>query len=304
MVYRGSLAGTPGSSGNVIGQSGLLRRRGSNSGISNVVDIYTLQNYGTITSSKVFTLCDQTTVTGLMQLNAPGSVALSTFNLNVGSMCGNAPIDLGSQTLTVGSDNTNNTYSGIISDAGNLVKIGTGTLVLSANNTYTGTTSVASGILLLATVNALSPASSITITGGVLDLGGLSQTTSSAVSLQCGTIQDGTLTATEGAFNFRTGVVSANLAGSAGLTKTGSGMLVLSGNNSYTGGTVVSQGTLNVTGAMVGGSVLINGGAVLTGSGIVQSNITGDAGAAIIATGNMISRRLAPPTPASIMPAR
>ena len=66
-----------------------------------------------------------------MQLNAPGSLALSTFNLNVGSMAGNAPIDLGNQTLTVGSDNTSNTYSGIISDAGNLVKTGTGILALA-----------------------------------------------------------------------------------------------------------------------------------------------------------------------------
>ena len=44
--------------------------------VTTAVDIYTLQNYSTITSSKAFTLCDQTTVTGLMQLNAPGSLAL------------------------------------------------------------------------------------------------------------------------------------------------------------------------------------------------------------------------------------
>ena len=259
----------------------------TSSGASNVVDIYTLQNYGTITSSKAFTLVDQTTVAGLMQLNSPGSFALSSFSLNVGSMSGNAPIDLGSQTLTVGSDNTSNTYSGIISDAGNLVKIGTGTLTLNASNTYTGSTSVTCGTLLLATVNTLSPGTPISVTGGVLDLGGLSQTTSSAICLQNGTIQNGTMIAIGSAYNFQTGIVSANLAGSAGLTKSGSGTLTLSGSNSYTGGTVISQGTLNVTGAMVGGSVLLNGGTVLTGSGMVQSSITGDAGSAIVATGNM-----------------
>ena len=47
-------------------------------------------------------------------------------------MSGNAPIDLGSQTLTVGSDNTSKTYSGIISDGGNLLKTGSGILVLNA----------------------------------------------------------------------------------------------------------------------------------------------------------------------------
>ena len=130
---------------------------------SNIVDIYTLQNYGTITSSKVFTLGDQTTVAGLMQLNAPGSLALSTFNLNVGSMSGNAPIDLGSQTLTVGSDNTSTTYSGVISDAGAVVKTGTGTLVLAATNTYTGPTTISQGKLV---VNGALGNSAVSVTGG------------------------------------------------------------------------------------------------------------------------------------------
>ena len=281
---RYNLAAT--SAGNQIFFAGGLTVGGYS---SNVVNVYTLQNYATITSSKVFTLLDQTTVAGVMQLNAPGSLALSTFSLNVGSMSGNAPIDLGSQTLTVGSDNTSNTYSGIISDAGTLVKTGTGTLVLSTNNTYTGTTSVASGTLLLCTVNALSPATPISVTGGVLDMGGLSQTTSSAVSLQSGTIQNGTLTATGGAFNLQAGVVSANLAGSAGLTKSGSGTLVLSGNNSYTGGTVVSQGTINLSGALAGGgNIQLAAGTTLSGSGLVQGNIVGAVGSTITASGNLV----------------
>ena len=87
---------------------------------SNVVDIYTLQSYPTITSSKTWTLVDQTTVTGRMQINAPGSLSLGNYNLNVGSMSGNAPIDLSTGTLTVGCDNTNTTFSGNISDAGDL----------------------------------------------------------------------------------------------------------------------------------------------------------------------------------------
>jgi autotransporter-associated beta strand protein len=85
-----------------------------------------------------------------MQLNAPGSLALSTFSLNVGSMSGNAPIDLGSQTVTVGSDNTSTTYSGAISGGGALVKTGTGALVLTASNTYSGGTTVNQGSLVVA----------------------------------------------------------------------------------------------------------------------------------------------------------
>ena len=122
---------------------------------SNVVDIYTLQNYPSINSTKTFTLVDNTTVAGLMQLNAPGSLNFATFNLNVGSMSGNAPIDLGSQTLTVGSDNTSTTYSGIISDAGTLVKTGSGKLVLTGDNTYTGGTTVSQGTLQVTAIGSL-----------------------------------------------------------------------------------------------------------------------------------------------------
>jgi len=38
-----------------------------------------------------------------------------------------------------------------------------------------------------------------------------------------------------------------NLTGSGGLTKIGEGLLILSGSNSYSGGTVVDAGTLTIT---------------------------------------------------------
>jgi autotransporter-associated beta strand protein len=169
----------------------------TSSGLSNVVDIYTLQNYGTITSSKAFTLGDQTTVTGLMQLNAPGSLTLATFNLNVGSMSGNAPIDLGSQTLTVGSDNTSNTYSGIISDAGALVKTGSGTLVLTAMNTFTGPTTVSQGKLLVGGALGNSP---VSVNGG----GGLGGTGSIAGQV---TLAGGSTPAAQGTLDLVDGAV-------------------------------------------------------------------------------------------------
>ncbi len=100
---------------------------GSN-GSSNVVDIYRRQIYDSITSSQVFTLVDQTTVSGQMQLSGPGSLDLGAFDLAVGSMSGDAPINLSGNTLTVGSDNTSAApYTGAIS-GGNLIKVGTGQL--------------------------------------------------------------------------------------------------------------------------------------------------------------------------------
>ncbi|MGA2033237.1 MAG: kelch repeat-containing protein, partial [Thermoguttaceae bacterium] len=97
---------------------------------SNVVDIYTLQNYPSISSTKTFTLVDNTTVTGRMQLGG-GSLGLANFNLAVGSMAGSAPIDLGNGTLTTGSDNTTTIYCGAITGNGSLVMNGTGTLALT-----------------------------------------------------------------------------------------------------------------------------------------------------------------------------
>jgi len=252
---------------------------------SSVVDIYTLQTYGTITSSQAFTLVDQTTVTSRMQLNSPGSINLSAFNLVAGSMNGNAPINLGGNTLTVGSDNSMDaTYTGVISGNGALVKVGNGLQTLSANNTYSGGTSITSGTLSLSA--SLSPASPIAVTGGVLDLGGLNQTTSAAVSFRGGGVQNGMITATGTAYDAQAGIISANLAGSVGLTKSGSGTITLSGSNTYTGGTTINQGTLNVTGKLTGGNVLIAGGATLTGSGSVNSSIAGSIGSSITATGN------------------
>jgi formylglycine-generating enzyme required for sulfatase activity len=110
---------------------------------SNVVDIYTIQNYGTITSSTTFSLVDHTTVAGLMQLNASASLSLGGFDLNVGSMSGTAPIDLGHGTLTVGSDNTSTTYSGVVSGSGNLTKIGIGRLTLPGADSFSGSGAIA-----------------------------------------------------------------------------------------------------------------------------------------------------------------
>jgi len=137
----------------------------ADSGVSNVVDIYTLQNYGTITSSAVFTLVDQTTVAGRMQLSAPGSLSLAGYGLAVGSMSGDAPINLGTGTLTAGGDDTSSTYSGELSGHGGLTKTGAGTLTLGGTSSYDGTTRVSGGAL---NITGSIAASSALIDGGTL----------------------------------------------------------------------------------------------------------------------------------------
>ena len=56
--------------------------------------------------------------------------------------------------LTVGNNNTNTTYSGVMSGAGSLTKTGTGTTTITGTNTYTGQTTVSNGELVVSTVFA------------------------------------------------------------------------------------------------------------------------------------------------------
>jgi autotransporter-associated beta strand protein len=137
--------------------------------ISNVVDVYTLQNYGTITSAKPFALVDQTTVAGRMQLNAGSSLNLDGYNLSVGSMGGVTPINLSTHTLTTGSDNTDSNYAGNISGNGTLIKTGSGALTLSGTNSYLGLTTIGAGELNYVGPNAWNP---ITNLGGAYLSGG------------------------------------------------------------------------------------------------------------------------------------
>lgn len=102
---------------------------------------------------------------------------LNNFNETLGSLAGpaGATITLGSGTLTVGSLNTDTTFAGTITGAGNLVKTGTGRLVLSGSGTYAGVTTINQGTLEVNGTNA----STINVnTGGTLaGTGGVANTT-------------------------------------------------------------------------------------------------------------------------------
>jgi autotransporter-associated beta strand protein len=149
-VGRGQLAAV--ACGNQVFFAGGRAPSGS---YSSVVDIYTPQEYATISSSKAWTLVDDTTVAGEMELNAGASLYLGSYNLAVGSMSGAAPIDLGNGTLTVGSDNTDSACPARILGSGGLVKTGTGALTLSGRTPYTGPTTIDAGTLMVTGLGSL-----------------------------------------------------------------------------------------------------------------------------------------------------
>jgi fibronectin-binding autotransporter adhesin len=140
--------------------------------------------------------------------------------------------------LTVGNNNLDTTYSGVLSGAGSLTKTGTGTLVLTGNNTYAGTTTLSAGILQVGNGGAT----------GSLGAGAIVNNAALIFN------RDGAVT------------VANAISGTGSLTKTGTGTLILSG------GTTVSAGTLDLayannnigTGSIRGPLVINSGGIVLT----------------------------------------
>ena len=86
---------------------------------------------GTLAAGAVGTLPRMTAVTV-----AAGTLDLAGFNQSIGSLGAAGLVTLGSATLTTGNDNTSTTFSGAISGAGALDKVGTGTFILDADNSY------------------------------------------------------------------------------------------------------------------------------------------------------------------------
>ena len=181
------------------------------------------------------------------------------------------------------SSSANQTLGGVISGLGGLTKdtSATSVLTITGNNTYTGLTTVNAGTLNLSgnnsaatggvTLNAgqvnINSATAIgngtlTIAGGTID-----NTSAAAITLSTNNAQSWNgnfvFTGTKD-LNLGTGAVAMNatrtvtvnggnltvggiISGSTfGLTKNGTGTLVLSGNNTYTGATIINSGTLQI----------------------------------------------------------
>jgi autotransporter-associated beta strand protein/T5SS/PEP-CTERM-associated repeat protein len=194
----------------------------------------TSNNAGTLILTGNNTYAGGTTVnSGTLQLGNPFQNGTLTGNIAVGS------------TLAF-ANYSPQVYSGTISGSGTVTMIGAGTLTLNGSNTYSGATTVAAGVLLLGSQAGVPDNTALTLTGGTLDLGGFTKTTSAAVSFQGGTAQDGSIISTAAAFDGQAGAVSANLSGPVGLNKSSAGMLTLSGNNTYGGATTVNAGVLQL----------------------------------------------------------
>ena len=230
-----------------------------------------------------------TTTGGTLDLDGQGQSTSGAISFQGGVVQDGTLTQIGAAAF----DARSGTVGAVLAGAVGLNKTTSGTVVLSGNNTYSGGTVLIAGVLQLAARNTLNPAGGITISGGTLDLGGLGQSTSGAVTFQGGGVQNGTLTQTGAApFDAQSGTITAVLAGAVGLNKTTAGTVVLGGNNTYSGLTTIAGGTLQVGGAPPGsggapsgsgglaGNVLDNGSLVFNRSdaAVFAGNISGSGG--------------------------
>jgi outer membrane autotransporter protein len=195
-----------------------------------------------------------------------GILFLTTSGMTAGSIEGDGTIDLGAKNLTVGGNNLSTTFSGLIDDVdygqgsgGALIKAGGGTLTLSGANTYTGGTTISAGTIVVGNDSALGTGNVTMAAGSTLAFSG-DHTIANNFSLT----GDPTFFVDTGNTDTISGLISDTSPGpDAGVVeKTGTGTLILSGANTYSGGTIVSAGTL-----MAGSTTAFGSGRVSVASG-------------------------------------
>lgn len=264
---------------------------------------------------------------------------LNGFNETVGSLAGAGQVTLGSATLTAGGDNSSTLFSGVIAGGGGLIKAGTGTFVLSGDNSYAGGTTISGGTLELGNGTSSGSILGNIVDNGTLSLhrsdnvlfsatisgsGALVQkgpgmTALAATNTYSGgtTIQGGMLILGNGgtvgsiagnvadnaafAFNRTDNLTFAGvISGTGSVTKYNGNTLILTANNSYSGGTTIAGGTLQLgnggaSGAIVGdvadnGTLTIDRSDTLTLAGV----ISGAGGLNQIGTGMTVLSGISP----------
>ncbi|MFZ4766333.1 MAG: beta strand repeat-containing protein, partial [Roseimicrobium sp.] len=224
-------------------------------------DVNTTTNWSGAPDQKFFNLDNVT-------FNDTSSIGAVTIGGNVQPL-----------SVTVNNSSGGTAYSfsgaGAITGTTGIVKTGTGSLTLSTQNTFAGAVEIQQGSVSVASISntgsasALGAGSSLILgtatTKGTLSFSPASSgSTNKSVTVQAG---GGDLDVSDSGGSL---TLSGAVTGSGAFTKTGPGVLVLSGLNTHTGTTTISSGTLRAGSANALGSI--------TGGTVIQSGATLDVG--------------------------
>jgi autotransporter-associated beta strand protein len=207
---------------------------------------------------------------GSILVNRPGSSGLYISQAGTGNftMTGGTTTVIGRISLT---DRTGANGIMTINGPGALVSAATTNLNFGAVGNGNATFNMQNGLLqtdYIYTVNATTAPVTFNFSGGTiqpLDASVISYGSSAATSNVTLTLSGtgATISSTDASGNAEIMPIYATLAGSGAMTYTGSGKLILSGTNTYMGGTTVNSGTLIVSNsqALADGSSLTVGNA-------------------------------------------
>ena len=199
-------------------------------------------------------------------------------NTQIGSLLGN--VSWSNSTAAFGIDTTNgsSTYTGNLTQALGLTKLGANNLTLTGSNTYTGLTTVAVGGLVAASTVSLpnwNTPGFVNVAAGAV----LAVQTSGGATAGWSVPQINTLLGTVNwAGNALLGIDTTNgnctyngniTTQPIGLAKLGQNTLFLTGTNSYPGGTQINAGTLDIAADTAMGAP--SGPLTFTGSGTLQA---------------------------------
>ncbi|MFN4943586.1 MAG: beta strand repeat-containing protein [Akkermansiaceae bacterium] len=210
---------------------------------------------------------------------------------NIDSLRGAATWSATSSRLGIDTTAANFSYASNITEALTLNKLGANTLTLTGNNTYSGGTLLTTGTLSVGSDTAIPSTSTISFNGGTIQSSDATVRTlpnlialngdinvgttgnltfSNTGSMALGTSR--TFTISGGTTTFAQSFTGSGL----GITKAGGGILTLTGNNTFTGGTTISAGrlVLNNDGDVASSTVTFSGsntGLTITGGSGVSS---------------------------------
>lgn len=238
--------GDGGSAGSIVGDvtnnGSLIFNRGDISTFAG-----TVSGVGSVTQQGTGT----TVLTSNSSYSGGTTISAGTLQLGNGGSSGSIVGNVTDNGSMVFNRSDTSTFDGTISGTGSVTQQGAGTTILTANNNYSGGTTIQAGALQLGNGGANG-----SILGDVTDNGRLIFNRSDTVTVP--------------------GVIS----GSGSVKQLGSGTTIFTGNNTYTGGTVIANGALQLgnggtSGSIVGdvqdgGTLIFNRSDTVTFNGVIS----------------------------------